>query len=105
MTEEVRDGDHRPLVDGPVDYKEFSRTSSGWTISVSRSAPFAKQWRITHPLYGERFFARHDEILTWTCEHQRTMFELYPERYTLRSGADVLKEISDDGKTIRGKRR
>jgi hypothetical protein len=91
----VKDGDHRPLAIGPErgEYKEYSRTSSGWTIYSNRSASWLKRWKITHPFYGERFFAQHDDILKFTVEHMREEYAKHPERFTLRSGPEVMKQF------------
>jgi hypothetical protein len=56
-------------------YKYYSQTSSGWEITTDPKAPDGKQWRATHPVYGERFFDTHDEILPWTCEHMFKQME------------------------------
>ena len=50
-------------------YKAYSQTGSGWFISTNPDAEPAKRWRAVHPQYGERFFAKHDDILPFTAEH------------------------------------
>lgn len=52
-----------------MSYKKYSQTSSGWTLETDPEAPADKRWRITHPMWGERFFENHDDILPWTCKH------------------------------------
>ena len=58
-----------------MSYKYFSNTTSGWTISTDKDAPPDKRWRAVHPMWGERFFAEHDEILPFTCEHMVEQFQ------------------------------
>lgn len=65
------------------EYKLFSHTSSGWSISENRRAPRDRRWRAQHPVYGEKFFAEHDDILPFTCQH---MAEQFAERMKHHTG-------------------
>jgi hypothetical protein len=60
-------------------YTYYSNTSSGWTISTDPEAAQGKRWRAVHPDYGERFFATHDEILPFTCQHLVERFKEFLE--------------------------
>jgi hypothetical protein len=55
-------------------YKPFSQTTSGWSISVDEDAPPDKRWRAVHPVFGERFFPTHDEILEYTVKNMLDQF-------------------------------
>ena len=50
-------------------YKAYSQTGSGWFISTDPDADPTKRWRAVHPRYGEKFFAKHDDILPFTAEN------------------------------------
>src|SRR4029077_5156079 len=56
-------------------YQYYSHTSSGWTISTDPDAAPDKRWRAVHPVYGERFFAEHDDILCFTARHMLEQIE------------------------------
>jgi len=71
----IRDGPHRRNVIFPDSgYKYYSNTTSGWTVSTNPNAAPEKRWRIVHPQFGERFFKEHDDIMRFTVEHMRDMF-------------------------------
>lgn len=72
----IDDGRHRrgSLVPERGSYHEFSRTASGWVISTNKQAMSDKRWRAVHPIFGEKFFPTHDEILPWCVEHMREQF-------------------------------
>jgi len=72
----IDDGRHRrgALVPERGSYREYSRTSSGWIISTNKQAMSDKRWRAVHPVYGEKFFAQHDDILKFTVENMRQEF-------------------------------
>lgn len=55
-------------------YKYYSQTTSGWTISTNPKARPEKRWRAVHEEFGTRYFHEHDEILKFTVEHMRQMF-------------------------------
>lgn len=57
-----------------MSYKPYSQTTSGWAISTDSEAEPAKRWKAIHPLFGEKFFVEHDEILEFTVSHMRDQF-------------------------------
>lgn len=67
----ITDGRHR-LSGG---YVEYSRTTSGWTIFHNAETIPPLRWRIAHPVFGERHFSEHDDILKWTLNHVREQYK------------------------------
>jgi hypothetical protein len=59
-----------------MSYKNFSWTSSGWAISHDPEAEPDKRWRAVHQQFGERFFARHDDVLKFTVSHMADRLRL-----------------------------
>ena len=55
-------------------YKEYSRVASGGIIYENPDAPPEKRWLLEHEHFGNRYFAKHDDILMWTVEETRRRF-------------------------------
>jgi hypothetical protein len=72
----IHDGEHRAHVTRPDHgYKEFSRTSSGGVIYFNPAAPLERRWFIEHEHFGNKYFSKREDILTWTVEQMQARFK------------------------------
>lgn len=73
----------------PDNYKRTGFTSSGWVISTDNDAPPEKRWRIEHPGFGTRYFAKREDILPFTAEHMA-------KQIAMMLGEEDTKGLFDD---------